>query len=87
VLGLDPGRLVGSVPFAAAVAGLTATVEASRPVDPERPVMMPGTPELRARERGRRDGVIVSAVVWRELERVAAELGVDPALAGLDAAA
>lgn len=87
VLALDPGRLVGTIPFADAVAELTGVVEASRPVDAAQPVMMPGTPEQRARRERERDGVPVSAVVWAELERVAGELGVDPALDGLEAAA
>jgi LDH2 family malate/lactate/ureidoglycolate dehydrogenase len=87
VLALDPGRLVGSVPFADGVAELTAAIEGSAPADPAQPVLMPGTLEQRARAANGRDGVPVSAVVWADLGRVARELGVDPAAEGLEAAA
>lgn len=87
VLALDPGRLIGSVPFADAVAELTEIVEGSRPVDPGQPVMMPGTPEQRARRERERDGVPVSAAVWEQLAQVADELGLETALDGLEAAA
>ncbi|MBO1074015.1 malate/lactate/ureidoglycolate dehydrogenase [Roseomonas marmotae] len=56
-------------------------VASSRPIDPASPVLLPGEPEARSREKRLREGLPLPADIWEDLRRTAAGLGVPvPAL-------
>jgi uncharacterized oxidoreductase len=61
--------MTGDERVAAAGSALAAYVRSSRPVDAARPVLLPGEPERRARERGR--DVEVDLPVWSTLLELA----------------
>ncbi|MFD1111415.1 malate/lactate/ureidoglycolate dehydrogenase [Pseudoroseomonas ludipueritiae] len=51
-------------------------VTGSRPIDPASPVMLPGEPEKRSREKRLREGLPLPADIWEDLRRTATSLGV-----------
>lgn len=73
---IDPAVFRGADAFTADVATVAGRLRGATPVDPERPVLMPGDIENRVRERRRRDGVPLSAGLLAQLRAIAAELAV-----------
>jgi uncharacterized oxidoreductase len=51
-------------------------VAGSRPIDPATPVMLPGEPEARSRDKRLRDGLPLPADIWEDPRRTATALGV-----------
>lgn len=76
ILALDPAVLRGFDAFTADVATVADRLRGAVPVDPDRPVLMPGDIENRVRERRLRDGVPLSAGLLAQLRAIAGELGV-----------
>ena len=56
---------------------LSETLRASRPVDPGRPVLMPGDPEVAARAERERDGIPMPASLREVIRDIAAAAGAD----------
>ena len=75
---IDPGCFIGRERFEARVETLVDQVLSAPPIDPARPVVLPGQVEQeRARLRIER-GVPVAAATVEKLDALAAELGVVP---------
>jgi uncharacterized oxidoreductase len=72
---LSPDHLAAES-FARRARDFAEYVRSSRPAKPGRPVILPGEPEARARERARAEGLNVQAGVWNSLVAVADRLGV-----------
>lgn len=69
---IDPARLTDAPLFRSEVAAVLDHVKASRPADPERPVLVAGEPEAATRALRLRDGVPVDEKSWREIGAAAA---------------
>jgi hydroxycarboxylate dehydrogenase B len=72
---LDPGSLVGEAFFADDVARLADWISASPPLDPTRPVMLPGEVEANTRLEREANGIPIDGTTWTEFVRVAASVG------------
>lgn len=70
LLALDPGSFVGREPFIEDVTACAETLRSSPPVDPDRPVLVPGDVENQQRRR-RRGAVPVDVAIWRRLGELA----------------
>jgi uncharacterized oxidoreductase len=68
---IDPSRLVDQAWLADEVQAMTAYVTASRPTNPNEPVLIPGDPERQRRAERQRDGVPVDEETWREIVEAA----------------
>lgn len=78
---IDPSRLDdGSGPGAQAAAYIQF-VRSARPADPDKPVMIPGDPERKARIERRRNGVPLPADTWASLMAAAKSVGLDDSTA------
>ena len=69
-LALDPAFFNGE--FAADLSTLTAGLRATPPVDPARPVLVPGDPEHEARRERLRTGIPMTETLFEEIRAVAA---------------
>jgi uncharacterized oxidoreductase len=74
---LAPDALDDGHGFARAVADYIDFVRAARPTDPATPVMIPGDPERKARERRLAEGVRLPGETWTSLLAAAADAGLD----------
>ncbi len=63
--------------FGRAVADYIDFVRATRPVDPGTPVMIPGDPERKMREKRLADGIKLPGETWASLLAAATEVGLD----------
>jgi hydroxycarboxylate dehydrogenase B len=72
---MPPESLVGEAFSAADLARLTEWIRASPPVDPKRPVMLPGEIEARTRLVREANGIPVDVTTWTSFSRTAASLG------------
>lgn len=71
---IDPRFFGGLEAFTAESSFLGKLILASRPVDPERPVRLPGQAGLKLREQALREGVSLSPKVIADLNQTAAQL-------------
>jgi uncharacterized oxidoreductase len=73
---IEVARFLPLVDFTAQVHDLVRWVKASAPVPGVVEVMVPGDPEARSEAHRRAHGIPVEAETWRQIEEIAAELGV-----------
>jgi LDH2 family malate/lactate/ureidoglycolate dehydrogenase len=76
LLAIDPASLMPWDEFEARLERLVAEVEAAPPIDPSRPVMLPGEVQRRNMEQRRREGIPVDRETVDGLRELAADLGV-----------
>lgn len=76
-LALDPAFFGETEVFAGAVASLVSQVESTAPIDPERPVRLPGARAALERDRRLRVGIPVDRSSWEIHERALRDLGVE----------
>ena len=74
---IDPGRLTEPDRLRREADAMLAYVRQTPAIDPERPVMVAGEPELRAKAERLARGVPIDDATWRQLEVTAAEVGLD----------
>jgi uncharacterized oxidoreductase len=72
----DAARFAGAEHFASEVDALAANVRGCPPVDPARPVQLPGDPERQTRARRLREGVGLDDGTWGQLAALAQALAV-----------
>jgi uncharacterized oxidoreductase len=65
--------------FGEAVNGYIDYVRSARPADPEKPVMIPGDPERKARKDRIANGFEIAAPTWKSIIDTAGNLGLDQA--------
>jgi uncharacterized oxidoreductase len=80
LVALAPGFFIAADSFRRDVSGCAEALRASPPVDPERPVLLPGDVENQQRAQ-RQDAVPIPGEIWTQLVGLAAKLGTatDPA--------
>jgi LDH2 family malate/lactate/ureidoglycolate dehydrogenase len=78
LIALNPGSFMPREEFEARLEKLLAEVKGAPPIDPLRPVMLPGEAEFRRMEERLRDGIPVDASTVRRLEELAGGMGVPP---------
>jgi len=78
---IDPGFFAGADAFAEQTGHLAERCRANRPVDPHRPVRLPGDQAAAGIERAMREGLAVDAPTRSALNDWAARLGVASPLA------
>jgi hydroxycarboxylate dehydrogenase B len=74
---LDVERFVPLPEFHAQVGALFGWVKSAPLAQGSKEILIPGEPEARLESERRRDGVPVEEETWSQIERVAAELGLD----------
>jgi LDH2 family malate/lactate/ureidoglycolate dehydrogenase len=77
MLAIDPGIFVGRERFEERLEALIDEVMSAPPIDPNRPIMLPGEAEHQRMAERLRDGVPVDRETVDGLRKIAAELGVD----------
>jgi len=75
---IDPRFFGGLEAFTAESSFLGQLVLASRPLDPQRPVRLPGQAGLKLREQALREGLGLSPAVLDALNQTAAQLQLAP---------
>jgi LDH2 family malate/lactate/ureidoglycolate dehydrogenase len=73
---IDPALFAGRDEFARLMDHFGARCRANRPIDPAKPVRMPGDAAARSRAAAQRDGIAYDAATRAALNRCAAELGI-----------
>jgi uncharacterized oxidoreductase len=73
---VEVARFLPLVDFTGQVTDLVRWVKSSVPAAGVPEVLVPGEPEARSEAARRRDGIPVEAETWRQIEEIAAELGV-----------
>lgn len=73
---IDPECFAGADAFAEQMDHLSERCRGNRPIDPARPVRMPGDQAARGIEAAQRDGIEVDAGTWQALRHCARDLGV-----------
>jgi len=76
-LALDPGLFRDAADFRADVARFAQSMRDTRPVDPARPVMVPGDPERATAAIRARDGIPVGAGLRAQIKALAEAAGAD----------
>lgn len=76
LIALDPSLVIAPEDYRARYAALVARARACPPVDPDRPILLPGEPEALVEARRRREGIPVAAADRAALRAEAARLGV-----------
>jgi len=76
-LALDPGMFRPAEEFRADVAAFCDALRATKPVDPDRPVMVAGDPERAHAARRRADGIPVAPGLKAKLREIAEESGAE----------
>jgi LDH2 family malate/lactate/ureidoglycolate dehydrogenase len=74
LIGIAPHGLTDSS-FPSLVSDLSAYIKSAKPIDPNRPVQMPGDREQLVREQRLREGIPVDDFTWSEVTHWAAQLG------------
>lgn len=77
LMAIDPAQFREAGEFESDLDDMIDALRATRPVDPERPVIVAGDPEHEAKERRRRDGIPVPEMLVREIAAMAAECGAE----------
>ncbi|MGH7267528.1 MAG: Ldh family oxidoreductase [Candidatus Rokuibacteriota bacterium] len=73
---IEVERFLPLAEFTRQVTELAAWVRSARPATPGGEVLVPGDPEARMEQTRRADGIPVEDETWRQIETLAAELGV-----------
>ena len=73
---IEVARFLPLVDFTGQVTDLVQWVKSATPTPGVTEVLVPGEPEARSEAHRRADGVPVEAETWRQIEEIAAELGV-----------
>ncbi|MCS6892162.1 MAG: Ldh family oxidoreductase [Rhodovarius sp.] len=81
MLALDPQAFRDRAGFDADIAAVVEVLRGSRPVDPARPVLIPGDPEEENRAERLRRGIPIPEALERQLREIAARAGVEFLLA------
>lgn len=71
---LDPNAFLPAAEYAALMQKMAAYVQSSAPANRQCPVMLPGGPELQAREERMRNGVPIEESTWELIQATAASL-------------
>ena len=77
LLVIEVARFLPLVDFTEQVADLVQWVKSASPASGVSEVLVPGEPEARSEAQRRAHGVPVEAETWRQIEEIAAELGVN----------
>lgn len=77
MIAIDPTAFVPLEEFKSRVRDFIVEIKKSKKAPGVAEIMIPGEPELKAREQALRDGIKISEEVWGELKQIAQELGVD----------
>ena len=72
---IDPARFAGVEWLRCEIDGLLDYVKASRPADPQKPVLVPGDPERAAHEERSRTGIAIDATTWKEILEAGEKVG------------
>lgn len=72
---IDPLRLVDESYFKSEIDATLEYIKATRPIDPEKPVLVPGDPERLMRADREANGVPIDDVSWAELLETAKSVG------------
>jgi uncharacterized oxidoreductase len=72
----DPAAFGRLPDFEADLAGLTAWVKGSPPMDPGGAVLLPGEVEAATRDRRLREGIPIDDITWTAIAATAGSLGV-----------
>lgn len=75
---IDPGAFAGRGAFAEQMDFLSARCRANAPIDPQRPVRMPGDAAARGIADAKEHGIAFDDAAWAALQATARERGVEP---------
>jgi LDH2 family malate/lactate/ureidoglycolate dehydrogenase len=73
---IEVTRFLPLVDFTGQVSDLVGWVKSSAPAAGAGEVLIPGEPEARSERQRRAHGIPVEAETWRQIQEIAAELGV-----------
>src|SRR5262249_13059490 len=73
---IEVARFLPLVDFSGQVTDLVRWVKSARPAAGVTEILVPGEPEARSESHRRAHGIPVEAETWRQIEEIAAELGV-----------
>lgn len=76
MIAINPSAFVSPKEFNSRVKEYVKEIKSSKKAPGIKEIMIPGEPELKAREKRLRDGITIADEVWVELEQIAKELGV-----------
>jgi L-2-hydroxycarboxylate dehydrogenase (NAD+) len=77
MIAIDPRAFVTMREFRAHAKNFVNQIKSSKKAPGVEEIMIPGEPERKIREKRLRDGIPISDEVWRELEQISKELGVN----------
>ncbi|MDE2750289.1 MAG: Ldh family oxidoreductase [Chloroflexota bacterium] len=77
MIAIDPAALMTAADFDRRLEELVGQVKGAEPIDPERPVMLPGEVEFRRMSERQGSGIPVARETVDQLRALAAEIGVD----------
>jgi LDH2 family malate/lactate/ureidoglycolate dehydrogenase len=77
LMAIDPGQFREDGAFETDLDDMIDTLRATRPIDPDQPVIVAGDPEHEAKERRRREGIPIPDMLVREVTAMAAECGAE----------
>lgn len=72
---IDPSKLIDNAFYAAELDATLKWVKASKPIDPDKPVLVPGEPEQLTRAEREANGIPVDDATWEELLVAADSVG------------
>ncbi|MEW6222326.1 MAG: Ldh family oxidoreductase [Candidatus Hadarchaeota archaeon] len=76
MMAVDPAAFVSPEEFRTRVKEYVDEIKASKKAPGVQQILVPGEPELRAREKRLKDGYTIADEVWAELEQIAKGLGI-----------
>jgi L-2-hydroxycarboxylate dehydrogenase (NAD+) len=77
MIAIDPRAFVSLTEFRAQAKDFIHQIKSSRKAPGVKEIMVPGEPERKIREQRLREGIPIADEVWRELEQISEELGVN----------
>jgi LDH2 family malate/lactate/ureidoglycolate dehydrogenase len=77
LLALDPGLFRDAADFRAAVTAFCDTLRATKPADPNRPVLVAGDPERRTAQQRRQAGIPVGPNLLTKVRNIALASGAE----------
>jgi L-2-hydroxycarboxylate dehydrogenase (NAD+) len=77
MIAIDPRAFVTLTEFRAQAKNFIDRIKSSRKAPGIEEIMIPGEPERKIREQRLREGIPITDEVWRELEQISGELGVN----------
>ena len=77
LVAIDPAALLPAEDYHRRLEELVRQVKAASPIDPARPVLLPGEVEFRRMEERQRDGIPVSRETVAALRELASDIGVE----------